>query len=339
MLTQYLVGLCCLRHSPDAVDVTVGDLVLDKAAKKYRDVDITVTVADPDGGVLAFKAYEVKREGKPLDVAVVEQLCAKLQDMPAVTHRAIVSASNFSEGAINKAAAYSVELFVLKPWTVPISSQFPDFPNTGKPDDFFRSMESMLLFWVGERLHVCVPSGPPSFLLEDSTPLSSAKGKRHKKFANMMEFKIAMYRRSTEILFPLEPAVTIARTFPARPLPNIGEWEVGPEWPHTHTLQIKDDLVFLKFGDEICAMDSVTITGSLQWRRRRVIPQFYIIESLGGKAFAGAAVAEWGSDDGKMLAIVFPPESRALGIHQFQLTEKHRNIIKKLKIPLTNGLK
>ena len=30
MLVQYLVGLCCLRNDPDAVDVTVGDLVLDR---------------------------------------------------------------------------------------------------------------------------------------------------------------------------------------------------------------------------------------------------------------------------------------------------------------------
>lgn len=34
MLVQYLVGLCALRNNPDAVDVTVGDLVLDTAARK-----------------------------------------------------------------------------------------------------------------------------------------------------------------------------------------------------------------------------------------------------------------------------------------------------------------
>src|SRR5437868_1805442 len=96
MLVQYLVGLCCLRRNPDAVDVTIGNLVLDTAADKARDVDITVTVPDADGSMRAFKAYEVKREGEPLDVSKVEQLCIKLRDMPSITHRAIVSASGFT---------------------------------------------------------------------------------------------------------------------------------------------------------------------------------------------------------------------------------------------------
>ena len=55
MLVQYLVGLCCLRYDPDAVDVTIGDLVLDTAAQKKRDVDVTVTVKEEDGSLRAFK--------------------------------------------------------------------------------------------------------------------------------------------------------------------------------------------------------------------------------------------------------------------------------------------
>src|SRR5689334_18280584 len=94
MVIQYLVGLCCRRRNPDAVDITVGDLVLDVAADKRRDVDVTVTLVEADGTISAFKAYEVKREGEPLDVATVEQLCIKLRDMPAISHRAIVSASH-----------------------------------------------------------------------------------------------------------------------------------------------------------------------------------------------------------------------------------------------------
>ena len=147
MLVQYVVGLCALRNNPDAVDVTVGDLVHDTAARKRRDVDVTVTLKEEDGSTRALKAYEVKREGKPLDVATVEQLCAKLRDMPEVTHRAIISASNFTESAINKAAAYRVELLVIKPWTKPIAEQFPDFPNVGRPDEFLPSVYSTLLCW------------------------------------------------------------------------------------------------------------------------------------------------------------------------------------------------
>jgi hypothetical protein len=42
MLVQYLVGLCCLRRNPEAVQVELGDLVVDGASGKNRDVDITV---------------------------------------------------------------------------------------------------------------------------------------------------------------------------------------------------------------------------------------------------------------------------------------------------------
>ena len=104
MQVQYVVGLCCLRRNADAVDVTVGDMVLDSASEKERDVDVTVTLQDGPGVLRAFKAWEVKRERGPLDVADVEQLCTKLKDMPAVTHPAIVSASGYTDGAVKKAA-------------------------------------------------------------------------------------------------------------------------------------------------------------------------------------------------------------------------------------------
>lgn len=90
MLVQYLVGLCCLKWEADAVAVTIGDMVLDQAAGKKRDVDVTVVASDPAGGKHVFKAYEVKREATPIDVSQVEALCQKLSDMPSVDRRAIV---------------------------------------------------------------------------------------------------------------------------------------------------------------------------------------------------------------------------------------------------------
>jgi len=53
-----------------------------------------------------------------------------------------------------------------------------------------------------------------------------------------------------------------------------------------------------------------------------------------GKIFAGAAIADFGSDDGKMVAFIFPPVSRNIGLHPFQLSEKHNQVIRGLKIPL-----
>ena len=61
MMVQYLVGLCCLRHDPDAVEITLGDMVYDHVAEKDRDVDITITFKDGNE-ITAFKAAEVKKE-------------------------------------------------------------------------------------------------------------------------------------------------------------------------------------------------------------------------------------------------------------------------------------
>ena len=335
MLVQYVVGLCCLRHNPDAVDVTVGDLVLDTAANKRRDVDVTITTKEEDGSVSAFKAYEVKREGEPLDVATVEQLCIKLRDMPDVTHPAIVSSSNFTDGAINKAMTHKVQLYVIKPWTEPIAAQFPDFPNTGTPEDVFRSVHSTLLYWIDAQLHFFIPTAQPGSFFDDQAQILNARGKAHKRFKNVDSLKQDLLMRSTTILFPLEPARTILRTFPCLPVPNIEEFEAGPAWPHTHTMQVITDKLFLMLGGKLHEIHSVTITGSLQWRRTKRIPQFYIMESTpDNKVFAGAAIADFGSDDGKMVTFVFPAESRNIGVHLFKLSEKHRHIIRGLKIPV-----
>jgi len=335
MLVQYVVGLCCLRRNPDAVDVTVGDRVLDIAAKKQRDVDITVTLHEADGTVRAFKAYEVKREGEPLDVTTVEQLCIKLRDMPAVTHRAIVSASAFTDGAIAKAEAHNVELFVLKRWTEPLAKQFPEFSNVGRPDEFLRGFTSNLLVWVDWRLNLYVPDAPGSFSYGNSGPLFAADGRVHNKFATLAAFTDALLLRSTEILYQLDPAAMIARTFPAEPMADNEEIEHGPAWPHTHTLGVVQDQVSLKLETGLALLDSVTISGRLQWQTRKRIPEFHILERVPtGDVFAGAAVADWGSPDGKMSAMIFSPDSRAVGIHTIRLEEKHKNAIRQLKIPL-----
>jgi len=317
------------------VDVTVGDLVLDTAANKSRDVDITVTLHEEGGAMRAFKAYEVKREGEPLDVATVEQLCIKLKDMPAVTHRAIVSASDFTGGAIAKAGTHDVELFVLKPWTKPLADQFPEFKGVGRPEEFLPSFESNLLYWVDCHLSLHVPPGSPAFNCEDVSPLFAADGSLHKEFPSLAKFKDALLLRSTQVLFPLEPAQTIARAFPPEPMADDVESLATPAWPHTHTLQATEQQVFLKCDTGLAPVNAVTISGKLQWKKRKRPTEFYILEHVStGEAFAAAAVTDWGSPDGKMSAMVFSPNSRTVGIHTIQLHEKHKNAIRKLKIPL-----
>jgi len=120
---HYLVGLFQLVTHPKDVEVELGSMILDTAAEKERDVDVTVTYREGDV-VTSLAGFEVKDEGRKLDLIHVEQLWAKLADMPSVTKKGIVSASGYSEPAIKKAKAHGVELYSFEDW----DTKENDFP-------------------------------------------------------------------------------------------------------------------------------------------------------------------------------------------------------------------
>ena len=334
MMVQYLVGLCCLRHDPEAIDVTVGNAVMDDAAGKPRDVDVTVTLAGNDGEVTAFKASEVKHEGRALDVADVEQLAQKLSDMPRVTHKAIFSTSGYTDGARSKASRHGVELYTLKPWERPIGQDFPDFPGVGTPGEFLAHFQSSLLYWIGSRMHFVAAGGPRKWDFTDETPVMSANGKAHSTYSTMPDYMNDLLLRSTDILCMKDPAATVLGTFPYVKNEENEGYLAGPAWPHTHTLDLSSDGAFLALNDlEPFKLDSVTITGQLQWRKRVIEPEFRILERVGDNSiFAGAAVADYGVGDGRMFAMIFPETGRELGIHSFEIPEKQKNVIRGIKI-------
>ena len=78
---------------------------------------------------------------------------------------------------------------------------------------------------------------------------------------------------------------------------------------------------------------SVTISGQLQWRKRVIELEFLILERVGDNSvFSGAALADYGVDDGRMFAMIFPEKGRELGIHSFRIPEKQWDMIRELKI-------
>jgi hypothetical protein len=105
-----------LVTNPDDVEVELGSLVRDEASESDRDVDVTITTRNSDGTRRRYAAIEVKDEKKPLDVQAVEQLIAKLGDMPSITQSSIVSSSGYSKAARKKAARYGVELLRFRDW-------------------------------------------------------------------------------------------------------------------------------------------------------------------------------------------------------------------------------
>lgn len=326
MLVQYLVGLCCLRGNPDAVQVELGDLVLDDTVGKTRDVDVTVTTPGENGEIWAFKAFEVKDEKSALDVSIVEQLCAKLTDMSSVTHRAIVSSSGFSDSAIRKAQHHGVELYKLETSTDPIEFDFPRFGFQGVPEEAL-PIKLSLLFWVNAQVKVIAPRAKGDFGIGDADPILDSKGAAHGQYATFSQFREAIIKRSTNVLFPLEPAQTMYRTLPEIHAAGLS---FTAEWPHSHTLDVSMDDVHVRSGD-LLKIETVTISGFMRWQRAREKPDFKVMRRVpDGQPFAGAFIAQ-GDREGHMFAFVIS-DSRAMGIHIVQLEKKHLNMIRELSL-------
>jgi hypothetical protein len=327
MLVQYLVGLCCLRGNPDAVQVDLGDLVLDPAAGKERDVDVTVTFADDKGDVWAFKAFEVKDEKSPLDVTTVEQLTIKLADMPSVTHRAIVSSSGFTDGAISKAAYHGIELYLLERWTTSVEDEFPRFGLKGWPEEAIRFGRS-LLFWLRQEIYVSAPSAGLDFNIESTDPLLSSSGALHARYEAFGQYKDEIIFRSTEILLRLNPAKGMMNAMPEH---GESDLSVTPEWPFGHTMDVSADEAYVRVDSNLAKIEQITITGFLQWQRRREQPDFRIMRRVSdSQVFAGALIAT-GPREGQMTAFIMS-DGPNMGIHFVQLAEKQQRMIRQLRL-------
>jgi hypothetical protein len=306
-------------------------MVYDAAAEKERDVDVTVTVSEGGAPSYAFKAYEVKRESPPLDVTDVEQLCVKLLDMPSVTHRAIVSTSGYTSGAQTKAARHGVELYALRKWTRPLQEQFPALTMQGTAAECF-PLEKCLLRWRTRQLALVAREAEGNFTVQGDDPVFDATGAAHARFASFGAFEHELLLRSTEILFALEPAASVSRTFPVPLSAPEGEVPAGPAWPHTHTLDVSADNVYVQTPWGLRKLDLVTINGQLQWQRSTEKPVYYIIERVSDStAFAGALITK-DLREGQMTALVFSPKKPEIGVHFVRLAEKHHNAIRKLKL-------
>lgn len=307
-------------------------MVYDEAAQKYRDVDITITFKNQDGTISAFKAAEVKKEANPLDVATIEQLCMKFSDMPQITHRSIFSTSGYSKAAKVKAEYYLVDIYTLRPWKRRIEDDFPDFSGTGFPSEFLPQIEACILRWVQYNVRVVASGGPASFSWYNDTPIFASNGAEHNKYANMGQYIVKAVRRSADILCTLEPMFSIAEDLIHSTKINA-EYSTSLAFDHSHSMDVNKDQIYLKLEGNLYQISFVTIYGKLQWSLQKRIPEFYILENaITHEIFSGAAIADYGENDGRMFAMIFPEKGRELGIHRFSIPEKQKNIIHNMKI-------
>lgn len=331
MLIQYLVGLCTLKWNEGAssLNVTLGDLVFDEAAEEPRDVDVTVTLNTPDGAY-AFMGYEVKHWGKKLNSHHVEALNAKLQDMPAVTHRAIVTTSGYYKPAIKKAEYHGIDLYVIKEWTTPIEKQFPNLaPLKGPPAQVFRGSQFHLA-WPERSIHLYVDA--PYFDIASDAPLFDAEHNQHSLYPTFGAFSEAMLVVSTGILWPTKP---MQDRLPVKEALDRGEPITIPEdnhrWPFGHTFDVANAGVHVRTPDNaLHHVTAVTIQGQLSWEYS---PMLYLaMEKIPtGEMFASALVGV-NPIPGRMAAIMIPTTGRNLTIRFVQLDRDQLNLIKQLEL-------
>ncbi len=118
---HYLAGLLLLLSTDSNVRIDLGKKVVDATIPKPRDVDVVLTTTKEGVDEHSLGGIEVKDHDRKLDVTHVEQLGAKLRDMPALETRGIVSASGYTDPALKKCEAYGVRALCLQRW-VPAES-------------------------------------------------------------------------------------------------------------------------------------------------------------------------------------------------------------------------
>ena len=294
---HYLVGFLYL-HTRRA-DVTVqasailGAKVYDGAAEERRDVDIVVATA----AETALIGVEVKNEMRSLDVITVEQICLKLEDMPTLKERFLVSTSGFTGPARKKARAHGLGCLRL------VCGRLPKIATV--------DMSQLTSFEVTRRY--CLPDPKPNVHLEpdaadfddirngagDSTPVYFVDGKQ------------GTGRDLSEILVR---AAVEALPLPSREPPFTVE--------HPFTVEVRlEGAAKVELPSRTIAVTRAIVTGTARCELSRVpYEATCFLENEDGQPFAAAVI---GIVDGALYGLMLN-DSRQMGA--FLLPETLRTI-------------
>jgi hypothetical protein len=310
---HYLVGFLTIMSSPGDVDITLGNFVYDEAAEEKRDVDITVTYKDEKGLLSVFRGIEVKRIGRPLDVAQVEQLAAKFRDMPAINHKGIVSASGFSKPAVRKAAAHDVELFTFAEWANPmVGFEHVKFAPwmTAQQNIFSFAAAPHVIFNPKDP----IPEEIRNQLNEDSR-LCDSRGNPHTVFKTIRDLTDAM-----EIMALNQDDIhRFVQSLPSGQPQNIN---VNVELPEGIFLKTDDQNLLLKTALMIGPAIRVDAPLSLNFR--------ILVREGEETPVAGCAITELAN--GTLLAVGLGQVDRSVKFAPVPLSIRNQNKIQELKL-------
>lgn len=91
-------------------DIKLDDYIIGKNSQKSRQIDISIRQTISPHNILIV--IDCKDYKTPIDVNIIEEFATKLRDVMA-NKGAIISASGFTEAAINIASAYGIDTFRL----------------------------------------------------------------------------------------------------------------------------------------------------------------------------------------------------------------------------------
>lgn len=304
---HYLVGLLTMSAEPDGVEIELGSMIVDAAAEEERDVDVTVTARGPNHLVTAVAGIEVKAHGRPLDSTHVEQLACKLNDMPALTRRGIVSASGYFGPAQRKADKHGIDLLELKDWDLNRES-FPHFQSSSVP------FVVTGIEWIGNvSVHLnprnrvpetdrAVIAGNPAVWQTEDALLPAAP--------DLQRFIRAMQRQAAQQLMERwRPTV-------------INPQEVKRA---RVTVQISDR-PFVKSEDRRIVLEELVFEGGVRWREEARETKYKVLVRLGDeRPLAGCCIFEppgWG-----LCGLVVSNTNRDIRFMHVPVAERNRRKI------------
>ncbi len=297
---HYLVAFLSSVGQPEDVELELGALVWDENSETKRDVDVCVT-RRLAGGVEGFVGIEVKAEARPLDVIAVEQLCAKLKDMPSLTARSIVSASGFTGPAARKAASHGVELLRIDDldparFTLGTTVMSPDLIVNS--DNFVPTFT--IDFDVVDRRGKQIRVRPTARVIGPAGRLRDAQ-----ELANSISRQVAdTHRRS----------------------PEGAASEPGSD-VHVSQLVSFDEPPFLVVRGERRPIRGAQVTGTIRREVRRVAPKLKtLVRHRDNTPFVDCAIAEM--PDGELLLLAAQGAPSGVTLRQISVSERNRLMIR-----------
>lgn len=305
---HYLFGLLTLVSQPDSVDVELGYMAYDNAARKKRDVDVVLRYNDESKGKSVLIGIEVKKHGRPLDVEHVEQLIIKLNDMKEIETKKIVSASGYTDGAIEKAKKHRIELLILSDW----NKKLDDFEHIKLNDDFI--FINKVLSWVNTPKIIYNPStnstdilkilkrNPKVYLPHDDSGIN-----------NLAELNSFILSKALNTLI------------------RDKKFSIPNDYIDVRVKLTLKNAPYFETTDEKLFLNEALVEGVVRWNEKQLKPRYKAIYKYGeNKPYVGCAITEM--PNGNLLGLTYSQFDRNINLINVNVSERNKNKIFKRKL-------